>query len=284
MRVLIFGAEGQLGMAIKSCLRAAEHEVLGPSHKEADITDYRNLVQAVATFKPDITINCAAVHDAKTCDEQPALAERVNVEAVRWMSALADADKSRFYHISTDQVLVQKQGASTYADETFPPFYYDTYSRTKRDGEKAVLECQTIFRVSGLYGHTPCRGKSRPNFVEQVVAASKKKEVLHLPDNIGCSPGYCEDIGMLMTKLIRIEGLPHVIHLSPYNLSGRYSWFQFAWDILETYLDKGPLGPIGHIEPKTVQNPQMKLVNMITRFTWTLPAVRDSLRRYFEKR
>lgn len=277
MRILILGGKGQLGMAIVRRLRNRHPTISNPSHDELDITDFREMTHYVKDFNPSVIINCVAIHDAKLCEEDPEKARLVNVTAVEELARIADEVGAKLIHFSTDQVLRASPGVQ---DETADTFAYDVYSQTKRESELVVSGRYTVVRVSALYGHDPCRGKSRPSFVEQVIQAVDEGRVLELPSNIGCSPGYVEDIAKSLSRMISdMFSLPRIVHLSPQQLSG-YSWYRFACDVAQEYKkDASDL-----IVRKHQPGQSTGLVNMKTQFNWWLPPVRESLKRYMKKR
>ena len=60
MKVLITGANGQLGMDISDLCRRNGHDVTAYGSKELDITRYDLVTKTIQTLQPDIIINCAA--------------------------------------------------------------------------------------------------------------------------------------------------------------------------------------------------------------------------------
>ncbi len=279
MRVLIVGASGQLGQALTRRLKDNRHKVFTPTHEFVDITKPRETIQFISELKPWTIINCAAYHDAKKCEENPGLARGVNVEGVELLNKIASQVDAKLIHFSTDQVL---KSPPILPDEESLTCQYNIYSQTKREGELSIDSQHTVIRVSALYGHEPCRGKDRPNFVEQVIQAIDEDKSLHLPTNLGCSPGYVEDIATVVEKLVGNKDLPPVINLAPTGLDGTFSWFDFALSVWRVY--KGDSGLDSKIRRRSVNNEKTGLVNMGTKTGWGLPNVEDSLSRYITKR
>lgn len=278
----MLGAQGMLGQALVNRLRKTEGEFIveAPSRKILDITEHSQLYTFVNHFQPHVTINCAAIHDAKICEAFPELAEAVNVTAVEVLVKAVEAQGGKLIQISTDQVLkappnLQYEDADTYS--------YDVYTRTKRAAELAIPSGHTIIRVSALYGHTPCRGKPRPNFVEQIVAKIEKGEEIELPDNTGCSPGYVDIIAVRLLSIVRCKAAPDIIHLTPRSLGGAYSWFKFGCDIAEAFMEAGYSGSAPVLEVCNKTTPT-GLVNMDTKSVWYMPLIQGSLGVYFKRR
>ncbi|MEI7757050.1 MAG: sugar nucleotide-binding protein, partial [bacterium] len=60
MKVLITGANGQLGHELVRATIAAGHEVVATSHETLDITDESAVELAIRTARPDVVIHAAA--------------------------------------------------------------------------------------------------------------------------------------------------------------------------------------------------------------------------------
>lgn len=281
-RVLIIGGTGQLGVPLVKCLRTEGFEVSAPSRREFDILSfwYSRLGTSEESFlhefEPDVVINCAAVHDAKFCERHPDTASQTNDCAVAWLHNTI-SKYIQLIHISTDQVLRAPPGLQNEESETF---WYDTYSKTKGLGELHLLRQpnRTIIRVSGLYGTSPCRGKPRPNFVEQMVSLFESSVESSVFTNVGCSPGYTVDIAEQICSMLKEDGLPNIVHLAPEDLNGSYSWLDFARDIGNTFLDTTFTEWV--LRGDFHKGPSTGLVNMTTKYKWKLPPVLDSLKRY----
>lgn len=279
MRVLLIGAQGQLGGIIFHRLAAVHRIIKAPSHDILDITDLHSTEKFIEDYGPNIIVNCSAVHDTKVCQEDPEKARMVNTIAVGNLSNIADQIKAKLFHFSTDQVL---KAPPNLQDEDVHTYDYDVYSQTKREGELVVSTSHTIIRISALFGHDFCRGKNRPNFVEQIIQVIEEGRVVGLPSNLGCSPGYAEDIAKIVARLTRENNpLPHIIHLAPADLMG-YSWYSFGIDVVDIYGRKSK--GFRHITRAHRSGPSTGLVNMTSRYNYQLPPVRNALGRYIKQR
>ena len=87
MRILLTGAEGQLGRVI--CSGLGTHEVIAPSEAELDICDRRQVDTALEHARPDLLLNAAAYTDVDGCELDPARAMQVNAEGTRHVAEAA---------------------------------------------------------------------------------------------------------------------------------------------------------------------------------------------------
>ena len=102
-RVLITGAGGQLGSDLREQL-AGRAELFAPSHAELDIADDDAVARAIADFRPDTVLNCAAYHNVDLCETTEGDAFRVNVRAVKRLAERCRETGAKLVHLSTNYV------------------------------------------------------------------------------------------------------------------------------------------------------------------------------------
>ncbi len=148
MKILIAGDTGLLGQAMVRRL-APDHDVAGFSTSPAPGRGYaRHTINAllepdrvrgmVRIFSPDLLINCTGIVDLKACEEGKNSSREINAELPGFFSQLSLAQKSRFIHISTDQVFDGK--SKTPYSESSPVNPVNQYGRSKLAGEQAALK------------------------------------------------------------------------------------------------------------------------------------------------
>lgn len=153
MRILITGAGGFLGSALTAHL-ANRHEVLALPHRELDVTDAAAVQREASRSEPQVVINCA-VAGVDGCERDPALAERINVEAPRLLARAANEVGAAMIHFSTNYVFDGERDAGRFYDSGDTARPINVYGQTKLRGEQAVeAECtrSTIIRTSWVFG------------------------------------------------------------------------------------------------------------------------------------
>ena len=233
MRILVTGANGQLGM----CLRAVLPEgtvytdvVPGQDTVHLDITDLEAIRSLVAAEKVDVLVNCAAYTNVDAAEDNEPLAELLNARAVENLALAMKEAGGLLVHISTDYVF----GGEPYntpcrEDMTGTPT--GAYGRTKLHGEQAILRSgvrHVIIRTSWLYSEF---GK---NFVRTMLRLTAEKPSLKVVfDQVG-TPTYARDLAEAIAKILDHPGLdpgsPCVFHFSN---EGVCSWYDFAKAIAE---------------------------------------------------
>lgn len=218
MKVLVTGANGQLGQDLVSILQGI-HEVFGFGSKELDV---RNLEQCRLIFrqiKPDVIIHAAAytaVDQAETDDDN---AFAVNAFGSRHIAMAAEEIGAKLCYISTDYVFdgTSDKPYKEY-DNTNPQ---SIYGKSKLAGELLVQSLSNryfIIRTSWVYG------QHGNNFVKTMLKLGLEKPSLKVvADQIG-SPTYTVDLCHFILDLISSEkyGIYHASN------TGSCSWFEFA--------------------------------------------------------
>ena len=104
MRIVVIGADGQLGVDICAALTSAGHEVVGLTHANIEIVDANSIATIFAAKHPEVIVNTAAMHHVERCEEDPANAFAINGIGVRNVAQAAATIGAYLIHISTDYV------------------------------------------------------------------------------------------------------------------------------------------------------------------------------------
>lgn len=136
-----------------------------PRHEEAYQVGDLCPPGAAATFLdgagPGLVLNAAALSRVGACEDDPALARRLNVEVPAEVAAWCASRDVRLLHVSTDLVFGSQApppGGFVEESETGP---VSVYGETKAAGERAVLEAcpgALVVRLPLLYGNSGGRG------------------------------------------------------------------------------------------------------------------------------
>ena len=173
---LITGAAGLIGgYLVRSAPRwAPDWEVRGVTRAEVDLTDRTQMEQVWNRHRPDLVIHCAALSRTGVCEQDPARARLINVEATRLLAGLAR--DVPFIFLSTDQVF---DGAKGQYVETDPVHPLNVYAHTKAEAERVVLAnpAHAVVRIALTAGTSPTRDRS---FVEDMVRSAGKGVTLTL--------------------------------------------------------------------------------------------------------
>jgi len=223
MRVLVLGADGQLGSEFQNFLKD-KVEVFPFSHRKLDILDLKKLFNKFNEISPGVVINCAAYTKVDQAEKEQDLAYQINAIGAKNVSYASFKVKAKVVYFSTDYVFDgTKRLPYNEFDEPNP---ISVYGKTKLAGEiytKELNPNHLILRISWLYGI------SGSNFVKTIIRLAKEKgELKVVNDQIG-APTYTLDIAKQTWKLIQEDsvGLYHSANV------GKATWFEFAKRIVE---------------------------------------------------
>lgn len=226
MKVLITGAQGQLGTDMVLCLKRhpAKYQVFGYGRTDLDITDVSQVAKIFEQVKPDVVIHTAAYTQVDQAETDCDRAYSVNALGTRNLVGEAEKVGTKFVYISTDYVFDGQKGTPySEADQTNPQ---SVYGQSKRAGEEFVLSLSSkyfIVRTSWVYG------KYGANFVKTMLKMGNEKKPLKVVDDQFGSPTYTVDLASFLQQLIDTEryGIYHATN------SGSSSWYEFAKEIFE---------------------------------------------------
>ena len=223
MKILITGSNGMLGHDLSEAL-SDNHELLLTTSKTLDITDERQVMDAICNEKPDIVINSAAYTNVDGCEENPDLAYDVNGKGVENLALACRKIDCALVHISTDYVFDGSATQPIPEDGEIGPI--SVYGKSKLKGEEAILEILDkyfIVRTAWLYG---INGGNFPKTMLEL--AKDHSELTVVYDEVG-TPTYTSDLADAIAELIETDyyGIYHLTN------SGSCSWCEFSRYIFE---------------------------------------------------
>lgn len=258
MNILVTGANGQLGTALRGVVQAsgcvavsgraasAEDSVSGRAVPEAgdrwiftDITQapgvetvYLDVTDATAvrivcrSEKIDVIVNCAGYTDVDKAEEDHATADLLNHRAVAGLAEAACATGAFLIHISTDYVFRGDRPIPYAEDAAADPT--GVYGATKLAGERAILAsgCRhLILRTAWMYSPW---GR---NFVRTMLQQMRTRPSVQVVcDQIG-TPTYAPDLAELIVGIIAGHTLDDCTGIYHYSGEGAVSWYDFAMAI-----------------------------------------------------
>jgi dTDP-4-dehydrorhamnose reductase len=220
-KYLILGANGQLGKQFSKDLVSRNQNVTAPDEKDCDITSINTLSRYIDSIKPTVIINCAAYNAVDVAEQQQETATLINATAVKNIASLCADKKIFLVHYSTDYVFDGAKG--NLYEESDQPNPLNTYGKTKRGGEEAVLSSgakHLLLRTSWVFGN------GTQNFIHKMLQWSQKNPVLKLTSDEVSVPTSTIDLVDLTLQSIekRVTGL---YHLTNSDYASRYEWGRY---------------------------------------------------------
>lgn len=227
MKILTFGQTGQLANALK-CTQPDTIELIQLTRQQVDITQPQLIYEALAHYRPDIIINCAAYTDVERAESNTTQVMQTNVDAVRFITHVARQLGIRFIQLSTDYVF---NGCSpTPYSVSQIPSAINVYGHSKLLAENVILQQQSnqfcIVRTSWLYHHS---GK---NFVSTMLHLMSQTSValpsINIVNDQTGSPTLAEGLAHFLWKLCLQNHWSPIYHWSD---AGMCTWYEFAQEI-----------------------------------------------------
>ena len=213
-RVLITGADGQLGRALRQ--EFADEEVLALTRAEWDVTHPPS--EAVRQSDPDLVLHTAAWTDVDGAEADPQGAAAVNIAGTAHAASL----RAPLVTFSTDYVFDGRK--RTPYVESDGPSPVSAYGRTKLHGEAAAGQTAWVVRSSWLFGPTG------HNFLRTMLRlGAERDEVAVVDDQRGC-PTYVGHLASAVGELVDGDAPYGLWHLAA---DGDCTWADFASAIFE---------------------------------------------------
>jgi dTDP-4-dehydrorhamnose reductase len=206
-------------------VRAASHwnhDVVGFTHAELDVTDSEAVWRACAKERPEVVVNCAAYTNVDGAEDDLEGASRINVDGSRFVALGAAEVGASVVYPSTDYVFDGLKGEPYVESDATRPL--SVYGQTKAAGEAetaAANQRYYIVRSSWLFG------TGGRNFVETMLALGRDQgDVVVVRDQVGC-PTYTAHLADALVRLIGTTafGIHHIAG------GGECSWYEFAEEI-----------------------------------------------------
>lgn len=229
MKILVTGANGQLGHDVVNELRKRNHiaittDIAGDMDYLLDITK-DSVIESVKQINPDAIIHCAAwtAVDAAEDEENKEKVYAINVTGTKNLVDAAKEINCKFLYLSTDYVF-DGQGVEPWKpdDKSYAPLCYYGETKLKGELEAARLDKFFIVRIAWVFG---LNGK---NFIQTMINVGKTHdEVRVVNDQIG-TPTYTYDLSRLLVDMIETNkyGYYHAT-----NEGGYISWYDFCVEI-----------------------------------------------------
>lgn len=231
--ILVAGASGLLGEKLYHILKR-NYQVQGvqfhgkrPELSSLDLTDAKKVAAFIELQRPKVIINAAGIAEPELCNDNPQMAEAVNVRAVRNLVESCKKYNIKLIHISTDYVF---DGNSIrpycHTAERKPKNYY---GELKKEAEDIVMEYDNslIVRVPILYGYNSDNDKV--TFPIRVIKTLRRGERLRLDNKQTRYPVLIDEVAIRIESALRQTG---IIHITSEERCTKYTWAQ---KIAETF-------------------------------------------------
>jgi dTDP-4-dehydrorhamnose reductase len=283
-RILILGANGQLGVELVKEFSGRGHRVAPFPRRELDITDSTKVDAAFAAHQPEIVLNSAAYNQVDVAEKEPLAALQVNALAVRNLALACRRGGAKFVHFSTDYVF--DGSASRPYREDDEPHPLGAYAVSKLAGElyaRAYLDNALVIRTCGVFGPAGLN-TARGNFVELMLRLAAGGKPVRVVEDFVASPTYAPALAERAVQLLDLKA-SGIVHLGG---GTAISWFEWASKIFAAAGLKPPLEPTNEREfPTAARRPKFSALSNAKAEAMgisPMPPLEEAIRLYFAVR
>ena len=231
MKILLFGANGQVGWELQRSLSPLGELMALDRHSAnrgnglcGDLSNLDGIASSIATFRPNVIVNAAAYTAVDKAESDFDNAQLINALAPEVLAKAATRVGAWLIHYSTDYVF-DGSGDKPWV-ETDPTGPLSVYGRTKLIGEQgiaSVCAMHLILRTSWVYA---ARGG---NFAKTLLKLAQERETLSvINDQFGAPTGadlLADVTAHAIRQLSAGQNAAGIYHLAA---AGQTTWFDYA--------------------------------------------------------
>ncbi len=229
MKVLIIGANGQVGRSLVDLCQQNAIEYIATTRQELDVSNQQNIQSYFSNLEVDFVLNATAYTNVESAEDEPKLANLINADAIAWLATECKAKDIPFIHISTDYVFDgAKAGMYSEADATNP---INVYGSSKLKGEQQLQDIwykNIILRVSWVFS------EYGNNFVKTMLKLSNTHEKLTVISDQYGSPTSANSIANVILDICK-----HINANNDFQDWGIYNYTDFpvtTWHQFASYI------------------------------------------------
>jgi len=235
-RILVTGANGQLGTTLKQQSLGSEDQWVFCGREVIDITDMHSITSFLEKQSFDCCINCAAYNKVDDAETEIDAAYALNLLAVKNLVAACNEKQITLLHISTDYVFDGTK--KTPYVETDPTAPLNQYGKSKLQGEHYIQQKAKAFyiiRTSWLYSKT-----LGANFYSAILNKAKNGETLTVVNDQVGTPTDVIHLAEFLFQMIKKEPEYGLYHFSDEQIM---SWYDLAVAIVKEHQLEVPVTP-----------------------------------------
>jgi len=241
MRILVTGAQGQLGRTLKKTnpkkIVNKQISLIFKSKNELDLSDEYSCREVIKKYKPEWIINCGAYTSVDKAESEKNIAFNINGRGPYFLAKYLKKIGGKLIQISTDFVFDGESNKAYNIDHPLKPI--NVYGESKAMAENLLTNKESDFDNIFILRTSWVVGNIGNNFYRTILKLiSEKKEIRVINDQIGCITSL-DYLAKVCWDLISIKQnsiiVPKILHFSD---SGICTWYDVARGILELASEK----------------------------------------------
>jgi dTDP-4-dehydrorhamnose reductase len=236
-RVLLVGGSGMLGSNIVVSSSAFDlyptylrNRITHPRALQLNISDRDSVLKRVEAIQPQVIVHTGGMTKPAACEEEPALAHKVNVEGTAHLVEAARGIGARFIFLSSDLIF---DGSAERYDEDSLTHPLSVYGRNKVEAEELVRTGSddfAIVRTTVMYGWS---SRYTESMAEWVLRGLQENRELNMYQDQYRQFILINDLVAVIFELIEMKApLNETILVAGPELLSRY---EFAQRLAQTF-------------------------------------------------
>lgn len=194
-RVMITGADGQVGQDFTKFLKSKNISCFSLSKGELDICDTSTFEKIIYENDINVVINCGAYNNVDNCEIETKKCYNINSYAVRDMVKICEKYGVIFVTYSSDFVFDGKKTTPYTENDTPNPL--SIYGKSKYMAEKFALNYRKSLVVRTSFVFSP---EYSNNFYGKI--SNMKNDKIYLADDLISKPTYTKDLVDITWQLV----------------------------------------------------------------------------------
>lgn len=228
MRVLITGAQGQVGKEIVTAAKKNNLQAIVAGRAELDITQAMHIEKFFQMNTPDIVVNAAAYTAVDLAEDNATQADAINHIGAKNLASICAQANIPLLHLSTDYIFNGASSEPYQEQDDISPL--GVYGESKWQGEQSIrkhLERHIILRVAWVFG---AQGN---NFVKTMLRLGKERDKLNIVSDQFGGPTPAKAIAQTLVHFIKQYNNNKTLPWGTYHYCGnkKTSWYEFAKEI-----------------------------------------------------
>jgi dTDP-4-dehydrorhamnose reductase len=222
-RVLILGAQGQLGIELQRAFADTE-EIVAYARDLCDFSKPETIRKTIASVRPDLVLNAAAYTAVDRAESEPELAMSVNGEAPGVIAEETRKLGALLVHYSTDYVFDGSKNTPWIEEDPTNPL--SEYGKSKLAGERNIEQAggrYLIFRTSWVFS------PHGNNFLRTMLRLGQERERLNIVNDQTGAPTSAEALAkatrQAVDSLRKSDDRSGMYHMT---CAGSTTWCGFA--------------------------------------------------------
>lgn len=259
-KILILGAQGQLGLELRSVFRDAGR-VISHGRANCDLSDPQSIRAAIRQARPDLILNAAAYTAVDRAESGPELAMRINGEAPGILAEEARKINALLVHYSTDYVFDGLKTGPYIEDDPVSPL--NVYGATKLAGERNIQQVGghfLILRTSWVFS------PHGQNFLRTMLSLGQARDQLKVVNDQRGAPTSALALAEATRRVIEriadleLERATGIYHMT---CAGETTWFGFAQAIFAKMYAEKPWASLTGIPSSEYPAPAKRPANSV---------------------